>query len=217
VITGAMRNSSLPGSDGASNLMSAIRVASAPQAAGLGVLVVMNDEIHAARFVKKQHTFMPSAFGSPNAGPLGWIAEDRVRIVLRPADPMPTIAWRSDPPNVPLLTMGFSADAASLVSLLGEPPAGVVIAAFGVGHLPSSTIDPIRSLAAKIPVVLASRVGSGELFRETYDFAGSEVDLLKQGCVSAGALDPTKARILLSLLLADSADRPRIAETFARF
>jgi L-asparaginase len=137
--------------------------------------------------------------------------------VLRPAKPVPTLAWRGEPPAVPLITMGFSFDPASIASLVRNPPAGVVIAALGVGHVPSWTIEPIRALASKIPVVLASRAGSGELFRETYDFAGSEVDLLKQGCVSAGSLDATKARILLSLLLADGADRDRIGETFAHF
>jgi L-asparaginase len=217
VVTGAMRSPDLPGADGAANLLGTIRVAAATHTAGLGVLVVMNDEIHAARFVKKLHTSKPSAFGSPNAGPLGWIAEDRVRIALRPVEPVPTLAWRAEPPAVPLITMGFSFDPASITSLVRDPPAGVVIAALGVGHVPSWTIEPLKALASKVPVVLASRAGSGELFREMYDFAGSEVDLLNQGCVSAGSLDAAKARILLSLLLADGADRRRIAETFAHF
>jgi L-asparaginase len=216
VVTGAMRSPDLPGADGAGNLMNAILVAAAPQAAGLGVLVVMNDEIHAARFVRKLHTSSPSAFGSPNAGPVGWIAENRARIVVRPVGPSPTVAWRGEPAAVPLIPMTFSFDPSFLSALLQNPPAGLVIAAFGVGHVPSATIEPIRSLAARIPVVIGSRTGSGELFRATYDFAGSEVDLLKRGCVSAGALDAQKARILLSLLLADGADRDRIEATFAQ-
>ena len=85
VVTGALRNPALPGADGAANLLAAIRVAADPAATGLGVVVVMNDEVHAARLVSKTHTHKPSAFASPAAGPLGWIAEDRVRIVLRPA------------------------------------------------------------------------------------------------------------------------------------
>ena len=217
VVTGALRNPALPGADGAANLLAAIRVAIEPTAAGLGVLVVMNDEIHAARFVRKSHTHKPSAFASTAVGPLGWIAEDRVRIALRPAEPSPTLVWRGEPPHVPLVTLGFSASAADFDLLLERPPAGLVIAGFGVGHAPSWTVEPIAALAARIPVVLASRVGAGEVFRGTYGYAGSESDLLGRGCIAAGYLDAMKARVLLALLLGEGADRARIAEAFAGF
>jgi L-asparaginase len=217
VITGALRNPALPGADGAGNLLSAIRVAADAAAAGLGVLVVMNDEIHAARFVKKMHTYKPSAFSSPCTGPLGWVAESRVRIAIRPAEATPTIPWRSEPPDVPLITMGFSMTVGTISSFLRDPPAGIVIATFGAGHVPSWTMDLLGSLASNIPVVLASRIGVGEIFRETYDHHGSETDLYRRGCISAGYLDAMKARVLLALLLADGADRNRITDTFSRY
>jgi len=217
VLTGALRNPTLPGADGAANLLAAIRVAASASAAGLGVLVAMNDEVHAARFVRKMHTHKPSAFASPCAGPLGWIAEDRVRIVLRPAEPLLTIPWRGEPPEVPLVTMGFSASDADIRPWLDNPPAGIVIAGFGVGHTPSRTVDLIGALASKVPVVLASRIGAGEVFSGTYGYPGSESDLLSRGCIGAGYLDPLKARVLLALLLADSADRDRIGKAFAEF
>jgi L-asparaginase len=217
VVTGALRNPTLAGSDGAANLLAAIRVASASAAAGLGVLVVMNDEVHAARFVRKMHSHRPSAFASPAAGPLGWIAENRVRIALRPADRSPTVAWRGEPPDVPLVMMALSMLASALTPLLERPSAGLVIAGFGVGHTPAWMVEPIAALAAKIPVVLASRIGAGEVFRGTYGYAGSESDLLSRGCIGAGYLDPLKARVLLALLLADGADRARVAEAFARY
>jgi L-asparaginase len=217
VVTGALRNPALPGADGGANLLAAIRVAAAPAAAGLGVLVVMNDEIHAARFVRKTHTHRPSAFASPAAGPLGWIAEDRVRIALRPAEPTPTIGWRAEPPDVPLITLAFSTPASTLDPFLRAPPAGLVIAGFGVGHAPAWTAPAIGALASRLPVVLASRVGAGDIFSATYGYPGSESDLLARGCIPAGYLDPLKARILLALLLADDASRERIAEVFAGF
>src|SRR6185437_15072259 len=83
VITGAMRNPTLPGADGPANLLAAVRVAASPAARGLGVLVVIADEIHAARFVSKRHTQSPAAFAAL-AGPLGWVSEGDVRIVLVP-------------------------------------------------------------------------------------------------------------------------------------
>jgi len=217
VVTGALRNPTLPGADGGANLLAAIRVASAPTASGLGVLVVMNDEIHAARFVRKIHTHKPSAFASPAAGPLGWIAEDRVRIALRPAQATPTIAWLAEPPDIPLLTMTLSTTAEAFRGLLSSPPAGLVIAGFGAGHAPSGTVEAIGALAAKRPVVLASRAGAGEVFSATYGYPGSESDLLGRGCISAGELDPLKARVLLALLLGEGADQTRIRQTFAHY
>ncbi len=217
VVTGAMRNPALPGADGAANLLAALRVAKEPTAAGLGVLVVMNDEIHAARFVRKTHTHKPSAFASTAVGPLGWIAENRVRIALRPAGPTPTLAWRGELPHVPLVTLGFSTAAAEFGPLLERPPAGLVIAGFGVGHAPSWTVEPIAALAAQIPVVLASRVGAGEVFHGTYGYPGSESDLASRGCIAAGYLDAMKARVLLALLLGEGADQARIVEVFAKY
>lgn len=217
VMTGAMRNPALPGADGAANLLAALRVAASPAAAGLGVLAVMNDEVHAARFVRKGHTHKPSAFASPAAGPLGWVVEDRVRIVTRPAQPSPTIAWREAPPPVPVVTLGLSTGPEVLDGFMERLPAGLIVETLGAGHAPSAMVERLGAIAAKRPVVLASRIGVGELYRATYGYDGSEIDLLRRGCLTAGWLDPAKARILLALLLADGADRARVAQVFADF
>jgi len=75
VVTGAMRGPQMPGADGPANLLAATIVAASGRARGLGTLVVLSDEVHAARFVQKMHTALPSAFASPSAGPIGLVAE----------------------------------------------------------------------------------------------------------------------------------------------
>lgn len=214
VVTGALRDPTQAGADGGANLAAALRVAASPAARGLGVVVTMNDEIHAARFVRKAHAHRPSAFVSAPVGPLGWIAEGRVRIALRPAARRPCITWRGVAPEVALAPISLDEGGGVLSALAANPPAGLVIQGLGAGHVPSRLVETVAALARRIPVVLASRTGAGETFRQTYGYAGGEIDLLSRGLISANALDGPKARILLTLLLGEGADRGRIAEVF---
>lgn len=215
VVTGAMRNPTLAGPDGPANLLAAVQVAAAPEAAGLGTLVVLNDEIHAARFLRKTHTSSPATFRSPSAGPLGWVVEGHPRIALRcpelkgtPTGPVDEI------PPVALLTTALGDDSRIIAELERLGYAGLVVQAFGGGHVPARVVPALADLAARRPVVLASRTGGGELLRETYGSPGSERDLLSRGLIPAGLLDGLKARVLLSLLLASGADRDEVRRAF---
>ena len=67
--------------------------------------------------------------------------------------------------------------------------------------MPDWNLDIIERIARKIPVILCSRTGSGDVLRSTYGFPGSERDLISRGIIPAGDLSGTKARILLKLLL----------------
>jgi L-asparaginase len=217
VVTGAMRNPTLPGAEGPANLLASVRVATGEPARGLGTMVVLNDEIHAARFVQKTHTSNPATFRSPLAGPVGYVFEDNVRIVTRPVGrrhielPEET---RDHP--VALYTVGLGDDGRLLEQIGRLGYEGLVIEAFGVGHVPSVMAKPLESLANEMPVVLASRTGSGEVHRETYGFAGSESDLLDRGLINAGMLDGPKARLFLSLLLRSGASKEEVAGEFGR-
>lgn len=215
IVTGAMRNPTLPGADGPANLLAAIQVAASEVARGLGVVVVFNDEIHAARHVRKTHTQSTATFKSPPVGPLGWISEGTSRIALRPVSRhhIDLPAGSQDQP-VALLT-GVLGDDGRLIPAVGELGyAGLVVEATGGGHMPSATVEPLAGLARKMPVVLASRTGSGEVLRQTYNFPGSEMDLLSRGLIPAGPLDGRKARLLLSLLLRSGAKKDEISNTF---
>ncbi|MFF1446152.1 asparaginase [Streptomyces sp. NPDC058295] len=215
VVTGAMRNASMAGADGPANVLAAIRTAASTEARGTGCVVVFGEEIHAARWVRKTHATSPTAFTS-YPGPIGYVAEDRVRILARP-DAAPRIASPSatDPAvRTTVFTVGIGDDG-TLLQVLGDHVDGLVVAAFGAGHVPMACVDALTDLTKRMPVILATRTGSGPVLRQTYGFPGSESDLLARGLISGSTLDPVKARILLQLLLMTGADRDQINQAFS--
>lgn len=217
VVTGAMRNPTLPGADGPANLLAAVQVAASEDARGIGTVVVLNDEIHAARFVRKTHTSSPATFRSDPVGPLGWISEDRVRVVLRP-NGRHKVALPENTRDRPvaLYHVALGDDGRLLPEIEQKGYAGLVVEAMGGGHVPSVMVEVLEDLAAKMPVVLASRTGGGEVLRSTYGFIGSETDLLERGLIPAGPLDGRKARLFLTLLLRSGVARGQIAGEFDR-
>jgi len=214
VVTVAMRNPTIPGAEGPANLLGSMEVAVGEAARGLGTVVVLNDEIHAARFVQKTHTSNPATFRSPNAGPIGWISEGTPRIVARPVG-----RYHVDLPEetqerpVALLTVVLGDDG-RLLGTIGQSYEGLVLEAFGAGHVPSHMVEPLESLATRMPVILASRTRGGEVLTNTYGFPGSEMDLLSRGLVNAGMLDGPKARLFLSLLLRSGASKEEVVGAF---
>nr|WP_153470012.1 asparaginase [Streptomyces kaniharaensis] len=213
VFTGAMRNAAAAGADGPANLLAAVQTAVSAEARGTGVLVVLGDEIHAARNVRKMHTTSPGAFESPTTGPLGHVAEGMARFhgSLSPIAPVPLPVGPL--PQVEIVTASLGSSGTLLKGLEGEV-SGLVVAAFGAGHVPESWCGQLEALAAAMPVILASRIGTGPVLTSTYAFPGSESDLLARGLISAGTLDPYKARLLLISLLAAGMPRPDIAKAF---
>lgn len=214
VITGAMRGADSPGADGPANLLAAARVAASPESRGLGTLVVLNYDIHAARFVQKSHTALPSAFLSPLAGPLGTVIEERPQFYVRVAR-NPCLDSGGGPPEpVALVKAVMSSDTRLFGALAGIGFAGAVIEGMGAGHVHADAASVLGDLAARLPVVLASRVMTGPVFTETYGYPGGEMDLIERGLIPAGYLSGLKARILLSLILRATRDRQSISNAF---
>ena len=199
VLTGAMRNASQTGSEGPANLLTAFQVAASPAAAGLGPLVVVNDEIHAARFVQKLHTSKASTFASPGAGPLGEVTEGRADIWWKPAwDDHLGLPATLDGHRVELVIVAAGVSDVTLRAAAAARPDGIVIECTGGGHLPPPLVPALEEIvAAGIPVVIASRGIAGATLERTYSMVGGEIDLLRIGSLPVGRLSGHKARLRL--------------------
>lgn len=208
VLTGAMRSSNELGADGLINLQSAILVALDPQSRSKGVLVVMNDEIHHAKFVTKTHTTNVATFQTPTFGPCGLISKNQLFYVqhLNQYERYPTANFAKS--NVQLIKAYAGMDSFLLEQLAQSGCDGVVIEALGAGNLPPSCLAGISALlTACIPVVLVSRAFNG-ITQDVYDYLGGGKQLKQQGVIFTKGLSGQKARIKLMVLLNHPLNQP---------
>lgn len=206
VLTAAMRPATALSADGPLNLCQAVTVAADPDAAGRGVLVVVNNQIHGAREVSKRHAAAVQAFESPEFGALGWVQDRQVefqRTLSRPhtlATPfVAPAAW----PEVGLVLSYAGVSRVAVDALVEAGVRGLVVAGTGNGSLHATLQQALAEAAARgVAVVRASRTGAGHVMRN----GAAPDDAL--GWVAAGTLSPYKARVLLLLALAGSGGQP---------
>lgn len=200
-LTGAMRSAGQAGAEGPGNLLDACRVALAENSRQRGVQVVMNGQIHPASHVRKIDSQALQAFSTPVFGPAGMLVENTVRYLRKPAQrtilPLPQQTTQ----KVALLEASLSADTLLLENILELGYDGLVIAGFGAGHVSEPWAAVIENITSNIPVIIATRTGSGTTAQSSYGFVGGEMDLIRKGASMAGFLCPRKARILLWLLV----------------
>jgi len=200
IFTGAMRTPNQLSADGSLNLFNAILTASALEG---GVYVVMNGDIHDPWFVSKEHTSDVAAFNSGEAGILGYVVEGAVNLRSHEQQaPLAPLNGKASRP-VALLQAGFGDDARLLKQVVSAGYEGLVVEGLGAGHLSEVWADEVERIAKEIPVILCSRCLNGTVFENTYGYRGAEIDLIKRGLVPSGQIKSRKARLLLSVLLAD--------------
>ncbi|MDU3884487.1 MAG: asparaginase [Streptococcus mitis] len=200
VLTGAMRSSNELGSDGVYNYLSALRVASDDRAADKGVLVVMNDEIHAAKYVTKTHTTNVGTFQTPTHGPLGLIMKQEI-LYFKTAEPRVRFDLDHIQGLVPIIS-AYAGMTDELIDMLDlEQLDGLIIQAFGAGNIPKETAQKLESLLQKgIPVALVSRCFNG-IAEPVYAYQGGGVQLQKSGVFFVKELNAQKARLKLLIAL----------------
>ncbi len=216
VLVGAMRPSSALGADGPANLVNAVRVAGSPAARGMGVLVVLNDEISAARDVTKTSNYRVQTFRTPDFGLLGYADGDAVAFYRKPIrrcapDTEFEVAGLETLPRVDIVPAYGGADAVLIEAAVAAGARGLVSAGF-----PSGSPSPVqkeallRASAAGVVVVQSSRAGSGRVIPATESMRQS-------GFVGSDTLTPQKARILLMLGLTRTSDPQDIKRMFAEY
>jgi L-asparaginase len=215
VLVGAQRPSSALSTDAGLNLVNAIRVAASPDARGLGVLVLLNDEIHAAREVTKTATMRLQTFRTPDFGVLGHADGDAVAFYRRPLrrgapDTEFDIRALEALPRVDIAYAYAGGDGTAVRAFTAAGARGIVSAGFAPGGAPPGDVEALKAaVAAGVVVVQATRAGSGRTFRGTR--------LREAGFLIADNLNPQKARILLSLALSVTREPEEIARIFRSY
>lgn len=201
VLTGAMSSSNELGSDGVYNYLSALRVASHKQAKGKGVLVVMNDEIHAAKYVTKTHTTNVSTFQTPTHGPLGIIMKHEILFFKR-AEKRVRFDLEAISGTVPIVKAYAGMGDSGIISFLSPDNIdGLVVEALGAGNMPPKAAAEIEALTAKgVPIVLVSRCFNG-IAEPVYAYEGGGVRLQEAGVMFVKELNAPKARLKLLIAL----------------
>lgn len=213
VITGAMRSSNEVGSDGLHNFFSAIRVAMSEEAKDAGVLVVLNDEIHAAQNVTKTHTSNVATFQSPQYGPLGIVTKNGIKIHRKVLN-RENFEIESITKKVPLLKAHAGMDELIFDALLHMPIDGIVIEALGQGNLPPKTIPGITKLIENgVPILLVSRCFNG-VADDVYGYVGGGKHLKELGVIFSKIVNGQKTRLKLLISLESTKNRKEIESLF---
>ena len=219
VLVGAQRPATAISADGPLNLLNAVRTAASPEARGKGVLVVLNDQINAARDVTKTSTYRLETFSSRDLGLLGYVDGDRVAFYRAPtrrhtADSEFDLAGVTAFPRVDIVYSYVEANPVMIRALIEDGVDGIVLAGTGAGGMSRREREALERVAerpadARPVIVRSNRVGSGRVLPRAAD--GEPV------MIAGDTLNPQKARILLMLALTRTREMDEIRRMFREY
>ena len=220
VLIGAQRNASEKDFDGPRNLLNAARICVSPGARRMGSMIVLNNQINAAREAVKTHTSDVETFKSGDFGLLGTADNDRLvwyRAPLRRQHiPVRPMAEGQHLPRVDIVAMYGGADGALVRAAVAAGAKGLVIQALGWGNMNVPMFEAVKEQIAKgVPVVISTRVWNGRVL-PNYGFEGGGKTLQQAGAVFADNLSPQKAHILLMLALQTTSKAADLQKLFDR-
>ena len=216
VVTGTMRPPSAMGTEAYNNLLGAIILAGSQEARGMGVTVMLNDEINASREVTKQNSYRIQTFGTRELGFLGYLDSDLKPVFYRRPTRKHTHQSEFDVSGLdtlPQVEVLYSYEGASDIqarALVDAAVDGIVIGSMGPGAVGQSVNDALLDARSKgIAVVVTTRAGAGRIIRTSvYE---------QEGIVAGDNLSPQKARILLQLALTRTKDPEQIQQIFNEY
>ncbi len=215
VLVGAQRPATGLSTDGAMNLINAIRVAKDPASRGRGALAVLNDEIHCARDVTKTSTLRLQTFKSRDFGILGHADFDKIAYYRMPErrrmpDTEFDVRGMTDLPRVDISLTYAGADGAVIDALVAAGAKGIVVAAMAPGYTTPAEHEALCEADAKgDAIVQSTRAGSGRV--------GDVPSKRAPGAILADNLTPQKARVLLMLALTKTDDRAELQRMFDEY
>ncbi len=215
VFTGAARNASIWDTDGPRNILSATRVAAAPEARGMGVLVCLNDQIHAARDAVKRHANSVEAYMSGDHGLLGNAYYDTVRFYRKPLR-RPHFSVEKLDTRIEMVMAYSECDGRFIQTCIDTGVSGIVIQGVNTGNVNAGMHTVIlKAMQAGIAVVLTTNLPKGQVY-PIYGFKGGGKAMMDAGAIMAEDLKPRKARILLMFALGETRDPRRLQEIFMK-
>lgn len=200
VVTGSQRSPDDVGTDVYSNLRNSIYVSADETLHSTGTVVVFNERIYTAKYVKKVHSSNLQGFDSFGHGYLGIIDNDVVKVYQKPI--MREVhAVSAAIPRVEIVKC-YSGQDGFIIDLLTEGGArGIVLEAAGRGQVSPHMVDSIEKACRKgVVVILTTSAEEGNTY-PTYGYPGSAHDLLSRGVFLGSDYDSKKARIKLGVVL----------------
>ena len=215
VLTGSQRIPTEMGTDSFVNIRQAILAAASDDCRDMGALVLFNEALFTARYVKKMHAFNPHAFTAFGFGQLGYVDRDDVRVVQRPLDD-DVFDPNETPPRVDIIKASLGSDGAFIDCALDNGARGIILEGLGRGHVAPECAPAVsRAVERGVHVIITTGCEQGRVY-PVYDFAGGVMDLEARGAIRGSDYDSKKARIKLAVLLASGIDdREAIHRAFA--